>query len=73
METFRKINKMLPLFLPTNEHSATSKFRKGTVERPKSSQIPSLKGRPTENFTVRTGARAVLLEAQLTVLFKSQR
>ena len=42
METFPKINKTFPLFLPPNEHSVTSKFRKGTVERPKSSKIPNM-------------------------------
>ena len=71
-------NKTLPLYLPTNEHSVTSKFRKRTVERPKNSQITNMftdslfgEGQTTDNFTVRTGARAVLLAAQLTILFKS--
>ena len=39
---FPKLNKTLPLYLPTNEHSVTSKFRKGTVKRSKSLQKPNI-------------------------------
>ena len=51
-------NKTLPLYLPTNEHSVTSKFRIRTVERPKNSQTTNMftdslfgEGQATDNFT----------------------
>ena len=56
---------------PLSLEKALSSVRKGHEYQICSLTVCSVKGRPTENFTVRTGARAVLLEAQLTVLFKS--